>query len=54
VRNREIERERAALTGRADQPDLAAEQRGQFAADREAEARAAVLRLVPASACWKA
>ena len=38
-----IERERAAHAGRADQPDLAAEQPGDFAADRQAQARAAVL-----------
>ena len=43
VGDRQVERERAALAGRADQPDLAAEQRRQLAADREAEAGAAVL-----------
>ena len=43
VGERQVQRERAALPGRADQPDLAAEQRRQLAADREAEAGAAVL-----------
>ena len=38
-----IERERAALAGRADQLDLAAEQRGQLAADGQTQAGAAVL-----------
>ena len=40
---REVERERAPLPGRAREPDLAAEQAGDLAADRQAEARAAVL-----------
>ena len=40
---RQVQRERAALARRADQPDLAAQQARQLAADRQAEARAAVL-----------
>ena len=43
VRLRQVQRERAALVGRADQRQLAAKQARQFAADRQAEARAAVL-----------
>ena len=39
---RQVERESAAHAGRAAQPDLAAEQVRKLAADREAEARAAV------------
>ncbi len=42
------------LPGRAVQADLATEQVRQLAADRKAEAGAAVLAAVPASACWKA
>ena len=41
--DRQVQRERAALARRADQPDLAAEQRRQLAADGEAETGAAVL-----------
>src|SRR6185436_21167554 len=40
---RQVERERAADPGVADQPDLSAEQTGDLAADREPEAGAAVL-----------
>ena len=43
VRLRQVQRERAALAGRARQLDLAAEQSRQFAADRQPQARAAVL-----------
>ena len=43
VVQRQVEREGAALPVHAGQPDLAAEQRGQLAADRQAEAGAAVL-----------
>ena len=42
-RLRQIERELAAHVRRADQPDLAAQQPGRFAADRQAQAGAAVL-----------
>src|SRR5258705_8217298 len=41
--DRHDERERASLTGGAREPELAAEQARQLAADRQAEARAAVL-----------
>src|ERR1043165_6395060 len=40
---RQVQRERAALARRAAQVDLAAKQRGELAADGEAEACAAVL-----------
>ena len=40
---RQVERERAAHARRADQPNFAAEQARHFAADRQAQARAAVL-----------
>src|SRR5205085_9666039 len=40
---RQVQRERASGSRRADEPDLAAEQLGQLAADRKAEAGAAVL-----------
>ena len=43
VGQRQVQRERAALARRAHQPDLAAEQRRQLAADGEAETGAAVL-----------
>src|SRR5690606_16048496 len=43
VGRRQVERERAALPRGARQADLAAEELGELAADREAEARAAVL-----------
>src|SRR5687767_15768132 len=39
----QVERERAAAAERAAQPDLAAEQLGDFAADRQTETGAAVL-----------
>ena len=42
VVQRQVERERAAFIRHAGQPDLAAEQRGQFARDGEAQAGAAV------------
>jgi hypothetical protein len=51
---RQVEDEGAADARRAAQLDLAAQQVGQFAADRQAKAGAAILRLVEASACWKA
>ena len=40
--------------GRALEPDLAAEQAGDLAADRQAEAVPPYLRLVLPSACWNA
>ena len=43
VVQRQVERERAALAVDAGEPDLAAEQHGQFAADGQAQAGAAVL-----------
>ena len=43
VVQRQVQRERAALAVDAGQPDLAAEQHGQLAADRQAQAGAAVL-----------
>ena len=43
VVERQVEGERAALPGDADEPDLAAEQRRQLAADRQTQAGAAVL-----------
>src|SRR5690606_21260838 len=43
VAKRKVQRERAALAGGALQPDLAAEQRGELARDRQAETGAAVL-----------
>ena len=43
VVQRQVERERAALARHAGQPDLAAEQRRQLAADGQAQAGAAVL-----------
>jgi hypothetical protein len=46
--------EGAAHARRAAQGELAAQQRGQLAADGEAEAVPPYLRLVEASACWKA
>ena len=39
----QVERERAPLARRADQADLAAQQPGDLAADRQAQPRAAVL-----------
>ena len=43
VAQRQVEGERAALAGDADEADFAAQQHGQLAADGQAEARAAVL-----------
>ena len=50
----QVERERAPLAGRADQADLAAQQPGDLAADRQAQAGPPYLRLVLPSACWNA
>ena len=43
VHERQVEREGAPLAGHADEPNLAAEQRRELAADRQSEAGAAVL-----------
>ena len=54
VAERQVERERAAHARRAAQLDLAAEQARQLAADRRPRPVPPYLRLVLASACWKA
>ena len=54
VDQRQVEGEGAALARRALEPDLAAEQAGDLAADRQAQAGAAVLAAGAVSACWNA
>ncbi len=54
VVQRQEQRERAALPDRALEAQLAAEEAGDLATDREAKAGAAVLARRAASACWNA